>query len=215
MQMVPLLNVEDAQTCLTSTSEKRQEESESMGNSISCEGSGDTSGGRKRCKPIKIKDKILKQCKVKDDDWAEMVMVRVAGFSNDLHASGASYQNDCLSRFFSQRNAPGDSKGTHDEEQEETLQSTEMRADHTKIWDSVGVQERFKRADLLKMLSLAVDDIFILSAPGYRKVVRFCNNARATLIVKRDDAEEDNIDDALDMIARVIKAEVCETERSV
>ena len=84
----------------------------------------------------------------------------------------------------------------------------EMRADRTKIWDSVGLQERFtelvgssiKWADLLKMLSLAVDGIVILSAPGYRKVVMFRDNARAILKVKRDDAEEDDIDDALDMI---------------
>ena len=73
----------------------------------------------------------------------------------------------------------------------------EMRADRTKIWDSVGLQGRFKRSDLLKMLSPAVDDIFILSAPGYRKVVRLRDNARATLKVKRDDDEEDDIDDAL------------------
>ena len=111
--------------------------------------------------------------------------MRVAGSSNDLHASYAWYHNDCLSRIFSQRNDPGECKGTHDEEQEETLQSTEMRADRTKIWDSVGLQERFKHADLLKMLSLAVDDIFIPSAPGYRKDVRFRDNARATLEVKR------------------------------
>ena len=30
--------------------------------------------------------------------------------------------------------------------------------------------------------------------------------------MKRDDAEEDDIDDALDIIARLIQAEVCETE---
>ena len=95
-----------------------------------------------------------------------------------------------------------------------------LKADRTKIWDSVGLQERFtelvgssiKRADLMKMLSLAVDDIVIFSAPGYLKVVRFHDNARATLMVKRDYAEENDLDDALDMIAREIKAEVCETE---
>ena len=50
------------------------------------------------------------------------------------------------------------------------------------------------------MLSLAVDNIVILSSPGYNKVVMFRDNARAALMVKRDDAEEDDIDDALDMI---------------
>ena len=37
-------------------------------------------------KSIKMKDEILKQCMVRADDWAEMVMVHVAGSSNDLHA---------------------------------------------------------------------------------------------------------------------------------
>ena len=178
-------------------------------------------------KPVKIKDKILKQCKVRADNWVDMVKARVVGSSSDLHASDTRYHKDCLSRFFSQRNAPGESKGAHDDEQEDTPQLTglrqlitEMQADRTKIWDSVGLQERFtelvgssiRRADLLKMLSRDVDDIVILSAPGYGKVVMFCDNARATLKVTKDDADEDDIDDTLHMIARVIKAEVCETE---
>ena len=87
--------------------------------------------------------------------------------------------------------------------------STEMRADRSKIWDSVGLQKRLKRADLLKMLSLAVDDIFFYFRSW---VVRFRDNARAILKFKRDNAEEDDIADALGMIARLIKAEVCETE---
>ena len=62
-----------------------------------------------------------------------MVMMRVAGSSNDLHASDAGYHNDCLNRFVSQRNSPGESIGTHDEEQEEMLKSTEMPANRTKI----------------------------------------------------------------------------------
>ena len=95
--------------------------------------------------------------------------------------------------------------------------TTEMRADRTQIWDSVGLQERFTELVgssiiLVKMLSLAVDDIVILSAPGYSKVVMFRDNARAVFMVKRDDAEKDDINYALDMIARVIKAEFCETE---
>ena len=48
-------------------------------------------------------------------------------------AANDMYHKDCFSRFFSQKIAPGESKGKHDKEQEETLQSTEMRADRTKI----------------------------------------------------------------------------------
>jgi len=74
-------------------------------------------------------------------------MMRVNGTPSDLHASDAGYQKDSLSRLFSQRSAPGDSKEGN-KDTDETPQSvgvrqliTEMRADRTKIWDSVGLQE--------------------------------------------------------------------------
>ena len=49
------------------------------------------------------------------------------------------------------------------------------------------------------------DDLVILSAPGYRKVVMFHDNARATLKVTKDDEEEGNIDAALNVIVKAIK----------
>ena len=49
------------------------------------------------------------------------------------------------------------------------------------------------------------DDLVILSAPGYRKVVMFHDNARATLKVTKDDEEEGNIDAALYVIVKAIK----------
>ena len=62
------------------------------------------------------------------------------------------------------------------------------------------------------MLSLHADDLVILSAPGYRKVVMFHDNARATFKVTKDDDEEDNIDAALNVIVKAIKAEVVAIE---
>ena len=59
-------------------------------------------------KHVTSKDRILKQCKVRADDCADVVMMRVTGAPSDLHASDARYHKDCLSRFFSQRSAPGD-----------------------------------------------------------------------------------------------------------
>ena len=177
-------------------------------------------------KHITSKDIILKQCKVRAGDWAEVVMMRVIGAHSDLYTSDARYHKDCLSRFFSQRSAPCDSK-TGNKDTDETPQSvgvrqliTEMRADLTKIWDSVGLQERFtelvgscmKRSNLLRMLSLHADDLVILSVPGYRKVVMFHDNARATLKVTKDNDQEDNIDAALNIIVKAIKAEVVATE---
>ena len=95
-----------------------------------------------------------------------------------------------------------------------------MRADRTNIWDSVCLQERFtelvgscmKRGDLLRLLFLNADVLVILSAPGYHKVVMFHDNARATLKVTKDEDEEDNIDAALNVIVKAIKAEVVAIE---
>ena len=70
----------------------------------------DTKEVGERGKHVTNKDRILKQCKVRADDWTDVVMMRVTGAPSDLHASEARYHKDCLSRFFSQRSAPGDSK---------------------------------------------------------------------------------------------------------
>ena len=49
-------------------------------------------------KLIKIKDKIIKQCMVRADNWAYIVMVRVAGSSSYLPASEARYHMDLQSK---------------------------------------------------------------------------------------------------------------------
>lgn len=187
----------------------------------------DTNEVDEKGNPVKTKDRILKQCKARADQWAEVVMLRVTGAPSDLHASDARYHKDCLSRFFSHRCAPGENKSPHDDNDNETKQLAglrqliaEMQADRSKIWDSVMLQERFtdivgasiKRADLLRMLSQNVDDLVILSALGYRKVVMFRDNARATLKVTKDEEEEDDIDAALDVIVKVIKADILDLE---
>ena len=95
-----------------------------------------------------------------------------------------------------------------------------MRADRTKIWDSVGLQERFtelvgscmKRGGFLRLLSLNADDLVILSAFGYCKVVMVHDNARATPRVTKDEDEEDNIDAALNVIVKATKAEIVAIE---
>ena len=85
-----------------------------------------------------------------------------------------------------------------------------MQSDRTKIWDSVVLQERFfafgagfiKRANLLELLSNHINDLVILSAHGYRKIVMFKDNARANLKVTKNDEKEDDIDIALDVLLK-------------
>ena len=89
----------------------------------------DTKEVDERGKHVTSKDRILKQCKVRADDWADVVKMRVTGAPNDLHASDARYHRDCLSRFFSQRSAPGDSKEGN-KDTEETPQSVGEATHH-------------------------------------------------------------------------------------
>ena len=55
----------------------------------------DTKEVDERGKHVTSKDIILKQCKVRADDWADVVMMRVTGAPSDLHASDARYHKDC------------------------------------------------------------------------------------------------------------------------
>ena len=59
----------------------------------------DTKEVDERGKRVTSKDRILKQYKVRADDWADVVMMRVTGPPSDLHASDARYHKDCLSIF--------------------------------------------------------------------------------------------------------------------
>ena len=89
----------------------------------------DTKEVDERDKHVTSKDRILKQCKVRADDWADVVKMRITGAPNGLHASDARYHKDCLSRFFSQRSAPGDSKEGN-KDKEETPQSVGEATHH-------------------------------------------------------------------------------------
>ena len=51
----------------------------------------DTKDMDERGKHVTNKDRILKQCKVRADDLADVVMMRIIGAPSDLHASDARY----------------------------------------------------------------------------------------------------------------------------
>ena len=43
-------------------------------------------------------------CAVRNDDWGELVRIRVEGAISDLHAADARYHVDCKASFLSSRN---------------------------------------------------------------------------------------------------------------
>ena len=51
----------------------------------------DTKEVDERGKHVTNKDRILKQCKVRADNLADVVIMRVTGAPSDLHASDARY----------------------------------------------------------------------------------------------------------------------------
>ena len=51
----------------------------------------DTKEVDERGKHVTSKDLILEQCKVRADDWANVVMMHVTSAPSDLHASDARY----------------------------------------------------------------------------------------------------------------------------
>ena len=49
---------------------------------------------------IPIKDMILENCKVRNDELADRVTIRIQGAVWDLHAAEARYHVDCRQRFY-------------------------------------------------------------------------------------------------------------------
>ena len=137
----------------------------------------------------------------------------------DLHAADARYHRDCYCRFFKNRSPPGDAKvDTVGETDSCALQYLikEMLSNRSQLWDSVQLMERYtylggkavRRIALISALCDRIDDIVVLSAPGYRSVVFFRDCTIATLKMKRDDDGDDNLDAALNIVAKNIKKNV-------
>lgn len=174
-----------------------------------------------------IERKIKDQCDRRADKWAADILDRLAGLTvraADLHAADARYHKDCYSRFFSGRSAPGGTvkvEGPADTAKD-ALQSLvdELYSQRNERWDSVWLMERFlelggkqmRRSALIKSLCETVDDLVVLTAPGYRSVVFLKNNSTATLKLMKDDEEEDNLDAALDVVAKQIRKECSSIE---
>ena len=94
-----------------------------------------------QCQTIEIKEKILEVCKLRNDNLAAQVQVRILGAISDLHAADAQYHHDCYTSFTAKRNVGSASKTT-------TLMSSPVeqalsdvilaiKEEPTKIWNSV------------------------------------------------------------------------------
>ena len=67
-----------------------------------------------------------------------------------------------------------------------------------------------KRSTLFSSICEKDEDLVVLSSPGYRSLIFFCDNTVATLKMTKDDKEDDNLEAALDVVAKRIKKECSE-----
>ncbi len=68
------------------------------------------------------------------------------------------------------------------------------------------------RSTLINSICDMVEDLVVLSAPGYRSVIFFHDNAHVTLKIIKDDDKEDNLDAVLDVVAKRIRKECSKME---
>lgn len=168
-----------------------------------------------------IQYRIQEKCDDRADEWATEVRHRLAALTvraADLHAADARYHKDCYSRFFSGRSHPAATKKEPTiVSQDSPVQSlvNHLKDNHTQQWDSVQLMELYvelggspmRRSTLIKFVQEMLQDLIVLSAPGYRSIIFFKDNTNATLKMIKDEEEDDNTEAALDLIAKLINKE--------
>ena len=173
-----------------------------------------------------IEKRIMDKCHERGDEWGDNVMRCLACLkvrAADLHAADARYHRDCYTRFFNGRSPPGDFKGvTLAEPPQTALESLvkEMQDHRSQMWDSVQLMKSYeefggkpmRRSVLISSICELIEDLVVLSARGYRSVVFFRDNTIATMKMVRDDDEDDNLEAALNVVAKHIKKECLEMD---
>ena len=86
-----------------------------------------------------FKEIIQQKCAERGDDWADEVMIRLAGVATDIHAADAQYHKDCYIKFTS-----GKKKSTHHErtwsskaDEDICIITGIMEQDKNPVWTSV------------------------------------------------------------------------------
>ena len=143
----------------------------------------------------------------------------------DLHTADARYHRDCYARFFSGRSSSGHSEQDMSTETQSAIQLLveDLCSGRNERWDSVWLMERYielgskqmRRSTLINSLCEMLDDLVVLSAPGYWSVIFFRDNTTATLKMIKDEGEEDNLEAALHLVAKQIKKSVQKSSISI
>ena len=175
-----------------------------------------------------LETRIKAQCNGRGDKWESDILERLASLTvraADLPAADARYHRDCYARFFSGRSSSGHLEQDMSTETQSAIQLLVeyLRSRRNERWDSVWLMERYielggkqmRRSTLINSLCEMLDDLVVLSAPGYRSVIFFRDNTTATLKMIKDEGEEDNLEAALHLVAKQIKKRVQKSSISI
>ena len=88
----------------------------------------------------------------------------------------------------------------------------ELKSNKSAIWDFIELLERYielggqamRRSALINMVSQDMDDLVVLSAPGFRSIVLFRDNNKVTLKMIKYEEEDDDLESALNIVAKHI-----------
>jgi hypothetical protein len=158
---------------------------------------------------LKVKDVILKQCNVRDDDLGETVRTRVLGAGSDLHAVNARYHNKCHIAFFSHSKS-GKSKQPPEDHAFVSLCES-MGQDRDRIWNSVDMKQVYdsyggsmcSKSLFSKVHEYFGDSVAVLSSRGLANLMVFgTETGKMMHLVKSD---EDDLGIAIDKIASQIR----------
>lgn len=163
------------------------------------------------------KDKLLKICNERNDNWAEEVRTRLSDIraSHDLHAADARYHNDCRKRFTGTKNIViAKTLQQQDEDHAYPKISKLFRADPYRMWSSVNLEEGYQneggtslsREELVhKIVNEYKNEVILLSSPGIANIVVFKRHASSVLRIH--EVKTDN-DDAIRVVANAIVSDI-------
>lgn len=170
------------------------------------------------------KQYILDICQERDDEWSNIVRIRVEGAISDLHAVEARYHVDCYSRFVSNRLPKGESKTVNTKQVESSGDPgllhiiALMKQDKLRIWNSVELFSEYQSHDgVLMSRDMAINklqkhfggDLIILSSPGYANIIAFRSQTALQLKLVKDEDDED-ISSHINKVAKKVIKECTE-----
>ena len=163
------------------------------------------------------KDFLLERCRVRNDEWASQVRLRLEG-ALDLHAADARYHRDCMCKFMALRNIHQTLPESETDLVDQGLEAVFrfMLDNKNNLWNSVELYDVYNSCSTGSLSRPAViekvkerfsDDVIILSSPGCASVIAFRSCASSVLKIVKDEKELDDLQHSKVQVAKCIERE--------